>query len=277
MTTTTTGVPVQVTIQEVVHAQYKEGVLQNTYSVFGQISLAVSTSDSSVTGAGIVGNKQHSIRFKINEAEKLMSIVLNPTYISVDASGVYTCVLPYEPPPPQLSAALPEPDGSKDKSSGSEFGTSIIVLKYKVRTEFAPEPIRISAAWQDDTSKRLLSLVFQYVINPNLPREIEDVGVLVSFTSGSISRVQMKPDGLWGDQQQKLLWTIPSIRPRSSLERLMARFEVSNSPAVPAPVTVKFSCRDFLLSGVSISLEPASPYSITSFKRSLLSGKFEAY
>ncbi|KAG0239516.1 hypothetical protein BGW41_007623 [Actinomortierella wolfii] len=170
---------------------------------------------------------------------------------------------------------------------------TVVVLKYQVKTEDGNQqpqgvprqqqmvPLLMQPAWKIEPHQT--SLLINYKTNarcrlatalsssPNgttAPAQLSDVSFLVPV-AGKVTNVQSRPNGVWSDEANKMLWDIGTMALDEHPEphKLLARFELDpNQAAGPegsqnGPAAVKFRIHGRLLSAIEVDLthEKASP------------------
>ncbi|KAF9978368.1 hypothetical protein BGZ73_002751 [Actinomortierella ambigua] len=164
--------------------------------------------------------------------------------------------------------------------------TSVVVLKYQVRTEETEEqggqpsrqqqlvPLLVHSAWKIEPHQT--SLLINYKANARCrlvsgssssPAQLTDVSFLVPV-AGKVTQVQSRPNGVWSDEASKMLWEVGggglTLDEHPEPQKLLARFELDPNQAAAAsspsegqngPAAAKFRILGRLLSAIEVAVE----------------------
>ncbi|KAG2227163.1 hypothetical protein INT45_003893, partial [Circinella minor] len=117
-------------------------------------------------------------------------------------------------------------------------------------------PIQLKPAWKctDDTTYVILN----YVTNSQkFVPEKSQVAICIKYDQVPVNNVQSTPQGSWDTSKKQLTWMTDAIAQSSQSSRLLAKFSTSGKGS-PAPVILKYYCKDILMSNMSIEAVPAS-------------------
>ncbi|CAL9243963.1 unnamed protein product [Arabidopsis halleri] len=129
----------------------------------------------------------------------------------------------------------------------------IPILKYSLQPKLTPLPLRVRMVKR--TSGTLLSLMIQYVSNPDLPQPLKNVDFILKLPVDP-TLLKVSPKAILNRTDRELKWQIPEIPLKGSPGRLRARMPIDsdNSEEEPEIICyVKFSVQgNTSLSGISL-------------------------
>ncbi len=213
------------------------------------VSTGTEVSKHAITGEIKVSGAS-TVQFRLVHRGRVDKIVANPAVVTTSGEGeaaVYTCVAQAEP---------------------------AVAIRYRVEPSFRPIPIKVVPAW--GVVDGVSTLAVSYLVHPSLTSPLEGLSFLLTFPSPStITRVQLKPQGMWAGAQGRLLWKVTDAEAKAGgPQKLLARIETSAPPVAPVPVFVKFKCDNALLSSLELTdLQSPGPTTVTT---SFVSGVFQA-
>lgn len=214
------------------------------------VSTGTEVSKHAITGEIKVSGASTTVQFRLVHRGRVDKIVANPAVVTTSGEGeaaVYTCVAQAEP---------------------------AVAIRYRVEPSFRPIPIKVVPAW--GVVDGVSTLAVSYLVHPSLTSPLEGLSFLLTFPSPStITRVQLKPQGMWAGAQGRLLWKVTDAEAKAGgPQKLLARIETSAPPVAPVPVFVKFKCDNALLSSLELTdLQSPGPTTVTT---SFVSGVFQA-
>ncbi|KAG7613336.1 Muniscin C-terminal [Arabidopsis suecica] len=129
----------------------------------------------------------------------------------------------------------------------------IPILKYSLQPKLTPLPLRVRMVKR--ISGTLLSLMIQYVSNPDLPQPLKNVDFILKLPVDP-TLLKVSPKAILNRTDRELKWQIPEIPLNGSPGRLRARMPIDsdNSEEEPEIICyVKFSVQgNTSLSGMSL-------------------------
>ncbi|CAE6245546.1 unnamed protein product [Arabidopsis arenosa] len=129
----------------------------------------------------------------------------------------------------------------------------IPILKYSLQPKLTPLPLRVRMVKR--ISGTLLSLMIQYVSNPDLPQPLKNVDFILKLPVDP-TLLKVSPKAILNRTDRELKWQIPEIPLKGSPGRLRARMPIDsdNSEEEPEIICyVKFSVQgNTSLSGISL-------------------------
>lgn len=132
--------------------------------------------------------------------------------------------------------------------------TPVSCFRYQVDTSMERLPMQLLPAWRCNGDASYL--IVKYKTNENFTTSNSQLAVCVKFDSVPVSHVQSTPQGTWDPTKQLLTWSTEALTASSS-GRLLAKF-ITNEKGSPAPVILKYICKDSLASNVIMEAVPAS-------------------
>ncbi|XP_078433877.1 muniscin carboxy-terminal mu-like domain protein [Wolffia australiana] len=128
------------------------------------------------------------------------------------------------------------------------------LLKFSLQPKFSPIPLRVRLLKRH--SGKLLSVMIQYVSNPELPSPLTDVTFVLKLPVDP-TLLTVSPKAALSREERELRWHVPEIPLKGSPGRLRARMPVDDdaddAPELDVSAFVKFSSQSLgTLSGVSV-------------------------
>ena len=151
------------------------------------------------------------------------------------------------------------------------------ILKYQVKPCPGAKscPLQVVTHWKCEPHSTGLKVEYKY--NPAALSNMEPL-VNVSFgvmVDAEVTEVQGKPQPTWNPQSKQASWNFPCVSQSSGdsgLGSLRAKFDVTNGPCHPSPVSVNFSCTDATLSGIEFELISCG-YRVSLIKKQVIACK----
>lgn len=129
----------------------------------------------------------------------------------------------------------------------------IPILKYSLQPKLTPLPLRVRMVKR--ISGTLLSLMIQYVSNPDLPQPLKNVDFILKLPVDP-TLLKVSPKALLNRTDRELKWQIPEIPLNGTPGRLRARMPIDSDNGEEEPEIicyVKFSVQgNTSLSGISL-------------------------
>ncbi|CAL5355386.1 unnamed protein product [Camellia sinensis] len=213
-------------ISEEISAEFQESLLARV-GLMGVVYLRTLPPKSS-------GDKETEFSFKVEGTSGVKRVVMQSSRVSSLGNGMFHV----------RTAALEEP---------------IPILKYSLLPRSTPLPLRVRLIKRH--SGTLLSLMVQYVSNPDLPAPLTDVTITLKLPVDP-SLLKVSPKAILNRSEKELKWHIEEIPLKGTPGRLRARMPVDSSEEdggdeIEVVGYVKFSIQGTRsLSG--FSLRPAS-------------------
>ncbi|KAK9283208.1 hypothetical protein L1049_011444 [Liquidambar formosana] len=213
-------------ISEVISAEFRESLLARV-GVMGVVYLKTLPPKTS-------GDKETEFSFRIDGTGGIKRFVMQSSRVSSLGNGMFHVRTT-----------------SSDKP--------IPILKYSLLPHLSPLPLRVRLIKRH--SGTLLSVMIQYVSNPDLPAPLNDVTFVLKLPVDP-TLLKVSPKAVLNRSERELRWHIPEIPQRGSPGRLRVRMPVDSSEEdageeIEVVGYVKFSVQGTRsLSGVS--LLPAS-------------------
>lgn len=214
-------------VVEEISAEFRESLLARV-GLMGVVYLKTVPPKSSS------GDKETEFSFKIEGAEGVKRFTVEGSKVSSLGNGLFHV----------RTATSEEP---------------IPIAKYSLQPRMTPLPLRIRLAKR--LSGTLLSIMVQYVSNPELPFPLNDVTIVLKLPVDP-TLLQVSPKAVLNRSERELKWHIDEIPLKGDPGRLKARMPVDigeddDGSDLEIVGYVKFSAQGFRsLSG--ISLRPAS-------------------
>lgn len=216
----------QMYISEVISAEFRESLLARV-SLMGVVYLNTLPPKSS-------GDKETEFSFRIDGTSAVKRFVIQSSRVSSVGNGMFHI----------RTAPSDEP---------------IPILKYSLLPRLTPVPLRVRLIKRH--SGTLLSVMIQYVANPELPTPLSDVTFVLKLPVDP-SLLKVSPKAVLNRSERELRWHVPEIHVKSPPGRLRARMPVDSNEEdgeeeIDVVCYVKFSIQGAKsLSGVT--LLPAS-------------------
>ncbi|KAJ6362224.1 hypothetical protein OIU78_002601 [Salix suchowensis] len=135
----------------------------------------------------------------------------------------------------------------------------IPILKYSLQPRLTPLPLRVRLTQRH--SGTLLSVMIQYVSNPDLPEPLTDVTFILKLPVDP-TLLKVSPKAVLNRSERELKWHVPEIPLKGSPGRLRARMPVDSSEGELDEEIEVFGYAKFSMQGKAslsgICLQPAS-------------------
>ncbi|KAJ5067580.1 hypothetical protein M0811_02768 [Anaeramoeba ignava] len=158
----------------------------------------------------------------------------------------------------------PDNPNSYILSKLSHLKHPVVVMKYSLKRDVRFDPVMAKASYKSQNN--ILDIAVRFKVHP-----IVDEASLILQIKGNVKRRSTKPQGLWNENGQKLMWKLNI--PQQNLQTYYSRFEVEEITKQP-PFLAKFSAHDFSISGISFELVQSPSYQIKEHQKTLNSGKY---
>ncbi|XP_059416276.1 SH3-containing GRB2-like protein 3-interacting protein 1 [Carassius carassius] len=157
---------------------------------------------------------------------------------------------------------------------------NVDMLKYQVLPK-GPQstPLNLAVSWRCEPTSTDLRIDYKYNGGAmTTPVALNNVQFLIPV-DGGVSKLQaVLPPAAWNAEQQRILWKIPDISQKSEnggVGSLLARFQLTEGPSKPTPVSVQFTSEGSTLSGCDIELVGLG-YRFSLIKKRFAAGKYMA-
>uniref|UniRef100_A0A493THK4 MHD domain-containing protein n=1 Tax=Anas platyrhynchos platyrhynchos TaxID=8840 RepID=A0A493THK4_ANAPP len=152
---------------------------------------------------------------------------------------------------------------------------NVDMLKYQVSAQgIQSTPLNLAVSWRCDPASTDLRIDYKYNTEAmTTPVALNNVQFLVPV-DGGVTKLQPSAMGAVG------AWGVPGPNPIAVLQdggvgSLLARFQLSEGPSVPAPLAVQFTSEGSTLSSCDIELVGAG-YRFSLIKKRFAAGKYLA-
>ncbi|XP_038608197.1 SH3-containing GRB2-like protein 3-interacting protein 1 isoform X1 [Tachyglossus aculeatus] len=217
-----------------------------------------------------------ALTFRVMNFSRLEHVLPNPQLLCCDGTQTDANTKEFWVNMPNLMTHLKKV--SEQKPQATYY--NVDMLKYQVSAQgIQSTPLNLAVSWRCEPTSTDLRIDYKY--NPEAmttPVALNNVQFLVPVDGGVTKLQAVLPPAVWNAEQQRILWKIPDISPKSEnggVGSLLARFQLSEGPSKPSPLVVQFTSEGSTLSGCDIELVGGG-YRFSLIKKRFAAGKYLA-
>eukprot|EP00075_Anas_platyrhynchos_P030047 XP_027319300.1 SH3-containing GRB2-like protein 3-interacting protein 1 isoform X6 [Anas platyrhynchos] len=216
------------------------------------------------------------LTFRVLNYNRLEHVLPNPQLLCCDSTQSDASTKEFWVNMPNLMTHLKKV--SEQKPQATYY--NVDMLKYQVSAQgIQSTPLNLAVSWRCDPASTDLRIDYKYNTEAmTTPVALNNVQFLVPVDGGVTKLQAVLPPAVWNAEQQRILWKIPDISQKSEnggVGSLLARFQLSEGPSVPAPLAVQFTSEGSTLSSCDIELVGAG-YRFSLIKKRFAAGKYLA-